>query len=88
MENHQADSIYPEPSGDPLHALQREVAFSAFESAHVGAVDADQLSEGLLGETTLQAVGAEVPPNRLLEIALCHTHHSQVALLEGLQTYE
>ena len=59
--------------GDVLEALQGEVPFASFQSAHVGAVDADDLGEGFLGQATLQAVEPQVGAYDALEITFHNT---------------
>ena len=71
-----------------LQALEGEVAFPAFHSAHVGAVDAKLVCEGFLAQASLQPVGTQVPAHRLLEITNSHISQPGHLLLEGLQTDE
>ncbi len=73
--------------GDPLHGLQRQVPLAAFNPAHVGAVDAEDVGEGFLAEATLFAVAAEVATQRLLQVAF-HALKPEILLLEGLHTYK
>ena len=55
-----------------LQALEGEVAFAAFDTAHVGAMDAKLVCEGFLAQASLQPVGTQVPAHRLLEITNSH----------------
>ena len=71
-----------------LQALEGEVALAAFDSAHVGAVDAKLVCEGFLAQASLQPVGTQVPAHRLLEITNSHISQPGHLLLEGLQTDE
>jgi hypothetical protein len=73
--------------GDAFQALERQVALAAFNATHVGAVDAELVGEGFLGDTALLAVGSEVPADGLLEFAF-HVADRSGPLLDGLQTYE
>ena len=54
-----------------LQALEGEVAFAAFDTAHVGAVDTKDFCEGFLAQASLQPVGAQVPAHRLLRSMPC-----------------
>ena len=71
-----------------LQALEGEVAFAAFDTAHVGAVDAKLVCEGFLAQASLHAVGTQVPAHRLLKITNSHIPQPGHLLLEGLQTDE
>ena len=71
-----------------LQALEREVAFPAFDTAHVGAMDTKNVCEGFLAQASLQPVGTQVPAHRLLEITNSHIPQPGHLLLEGLQTDE
>ena len=71
-----------------LQALEGEVAFAAFDTAHVGAVDTKDFCEGFLAQASLQPVGTQVPAHRLLEITNSHIPQPGYLLLEGLQTDE
>ena len=71
-----------------LQALEGEVAFASFDTAHVGAVDTKNVCEGFLAQASLQPVGTQVPAHRLLEIANSHISQPGYLLLEGLQTDE
>ena len=71
-----------------LQALEGEVAFTSFHSAHVGAVDAKNVCEGFLAQSSLQPVGTQIPAHRLLEITNSHISQPGHLLLEGLQTDE
>ena len=65
-------SFHPNLLGHLLQALEGEVAFSSFDTAHVGAVDAKDFCEGFLAQASLQPVGTQVPAHRLLEITNSH----------------
>ena len=71
-----------------LQALEGEVAFPAFDTAHVGAMDTKLVCEGFLAQASLQPVGTQVPAHRLLEITNNHISQPDYLLLEGLQTDE
>ena len=71
-----------------LQALEGEIAFAAFDTAHVGAVDAKDVCEGFLAQASLQPVGTQVPAHRLLEITNSHISQPGHLLLEGLHTDE
>ena len=71
-----------------LQALEGEVAFTAFDTAHVGAVYSKDVCEGFLAQASLQPVGTQVPAHRLLEITNSHNPQPGYLLLEGLQTDE
>jgi len=44
--------------GDLLQRAKGEVALAAFQAAHIGAVDTDDVSKGLLTETSLETEGS------------------------------
>jgi hypothetical protein len=48
------------PLCDPFQRAQPQVAFAALQAAHVGAVHAEHVREGLLAEATSRAVGPQV----------------------------
>lgn len=81
---HWIDTQYPR---DPFHGAQGEVAFAAFDTAQVSAVDTNDLGEGLLGQAAGFAVGPEVPAQCPLEVSF-HACNRLRPLLEGLQTYK
>jgi hypothetical protein len=76
-----------EALGDSFEGAEGEVAFPAFEAAHVGAVDAELFGEGFLGEASFLSVAAEVGADGALEVAL-HVADPARLLLDGLQTHE
>ena len=80
--------LHPNLLCQSFQALECEVAFAAFDSAHVGAVDAKLVCEGFLAQASLQPVGTQVPAHRLLEITNSHITQPGYLLLEGLQTDE
>lgn len=84
----QLPHLHPHRLGQSFQALEGEVAFASFQAAHVGAVDAELVGEGFLGEAFGKAVGPEVAPYGALEIADGHGVERCRTLLEGLQTYE
>ena len=84
----QPERLHPNLLCHLLQALEGEVAFTAFDSAHVGAVDAKDVCEGFLAQASLQPVGTQVPAHRLLEITNSHISQPGHLLLEGLQTDE
>jgi hypothetical protein len=81
----QCDWINPHPPGDPLEALEREVALAALKPAHVGAVYLDEIRERLLAEPAGFSVGPQVAPNGALEITF-HVSKASPPLLDSLQT--
>ena len=81
-------SFHPNLLCHLLQALEGQVAFAAFHTAHVGAVDAKDICEGFLAHASLQPVGTQVPAHRLLEITNSHISQPGYLLLEGLQTDE
>ena len=81
-------SLHPDLLCHLLQALEGEVAFTSFDTAHVGAVDAKLVCEGFLAQASLQPVGTQVPAHRLLEITNSHISQPGYLLLEGLQTDE
>ena len=81
-------SLHPNLLRHLLQALEGEVAFTSFDTAHVGAVDAKDVCEGFLAQASLQPVGTQVPAHRLLEITNSHISQPGYLLLEGLQTDE
>ena len=80
--------LHPDLLGHLLQALEGEVAFTSFDSTHVGAMDAKNVCEGFLAQASLQPVGTQVPAHRLLEITNSHISQPGHLLLEGLQTDE
>ena len=81
-------SLHPNLLCHLLQALEGEVAFASFDTAHVGAVDTKNVCEGFLAQASLQPVGTQVPAHRLLEITNSHISQPGYLLLEGLQTDE
>ena len=81
-------SLHPNLLRHPFQALEGEVAFTSFDTAHVGAVDAKNVCEGFLAQASLQPVGTQVPAHRLLEITNSHISQPGYLLLEGLHTDE
>lgn len=59
----QCQRVEADPRGDPLHALERQVALASLDAAHVGAVDAQGVGESLLAQATGTAVGQQVAAN-------------------------
>ena len=49
-----------ETISEPFDSLQREVPFAPFQSAHVGAMDAEEVGEGFLAEAFGVAYGTHV----------------------------
>src|SRR5262245_65561171 len=43
----------PESGGNPRHVQDRQVAASAFDTRHIGAIDCRQVSQSLLGQYPL-----------------------------------
>ena len=84
----ECQSLHPNLLCHLLQALEGEVAFTSFHSAHVGAVDAKNVCEGFLAQSSLQPVGTQVPAHRPLEITNSHISQPGYLLLEGLQTDE
>ena len=80
--------LHPDLLCHLLQALEGEVAFTAFHSAHVGAVDAKLVCEGFLAQASHQPVGTQVPAHRLLKVTNSHISQPGYLLLEGLQTDE
>ena len=80
--------LHPNLLRDLLQALEGEIAFASFDTAHVGAMDAKDVCEGFLAQASLQPVGTQVPAHRLLEITNSHISQPGHLLLEGLQTDE
>ena len=80
--------LHPNLLRDLLQALEGEIAFASFDTAHVGAMDAKDVCEGFLAQASLHAVGTQVPAHRLLEITNSHISQPGHLLLEGLQTDE
>ena len=82
---HQLLGLHPDGLGNALQALQGEVAFSSFNTTHVGAVHAQDASEGFVAETLRQPLPSQ-PPQQLPRITvqpLGYTHdvvQAEVAL--------
>lgn len=75
-------------AGDSFEALEREVALSALDPAHVRPMDTDHVGEGLLAEPPRLSQCAEVPADGLLEVPFHGPCTVTVTLLDGLQTYK
>lgn len=71
---------------DALEAAESQVALAALHAAHVRAMHAEDVREGLLAETERLAVPAQVAPDSPLQISF-HRRDGGDALLDGLQTY-
>lgn len=71
----------------PLDGTECEIAFAAFDAAHVRTVYPDDVREVLLAEAALFTVAAQVATKGLLQVAF-HVFEGFVVLLEGLHTYE
>lgn len=83
----QLERVDPHPAGEALHALEREVALTALDAAHVGPVDSQQIGERLLAEPSALPVSPDVTSHRALKIAL-HARNASRGILDGLQTYK
>ena len=72
---------------DSFDGLQREVAFSSFDPAHVGAVDLQHVGKGFLAEALLEAAGSQAPAQAPLQLSF---HRATIAslLLLSLHTDE
>lgn len=71
--------------GQPLEALQRQVALTALDAAHVRAVNAELIGKSFLAETARLSEHAKVAPHGPLKVAL-HNKNGVALLLDGLQT--
>lgn len=63
VEDRDAESV-----GDSLDRLQREVPFSALHAAQVGAVDAEDVREGLLAQAPPCSECSDSVPDRPLQL--------------------
>ena len=70
-----------------LHRSKGEVAFAAFDAAHVGAVHAETVSECFLAQAPVLPVAAEVRAEPPLQVAFHDGFDAAGLLLYGLQTY-
>ena len=66
---HQFLCLHSDGLGDALQALQGEVAFSSLDTTHVGAVHAQDASEGFVAETLRQPLPSQ-PPQQLPRITV------------------
>ena len=84
----QLQRVDPDHGGDVLDGLQGEVALTTLQAAHVRAMDADQVSKGLLGETMGLSIAAQATPDGPLEVPFHVRPDAARLLLERLQTYK
>lgn len=82
----QFERVEPDPLGDSLDALEREVTLAALYTSDVGPVDLEQVGECLLAQAVLFPVGPQVVPDGSLQVAF-HAGKASVLLLDSLQTY-
>ncbi len=64
--------VQVDPSGEPLDALERQVALPALDAAHVRAVDTEDIGEGLLAEAAGLPVGPQVQADDALQVSFGH----------------
>jgi hypothetical protein len=62
----QRQRVEIESAGDALQALEGQVALASLNAAHVGAVDAENISKRLLAESFGFAVGPQIAAHRSL----------------------
>ena len=74
--------------GQALERAQRQVALTAFQAAHVGAMDANEVRESFLTQTALLTVPPEIPADSPLQIALHEDIDAAGSLLVSLHTYK
>ncbi|OJX98224.1 MAG: hypothetical protein BGO96_03220 [Micrococcales bacterium 73-15] len=74
-------------TGDPLERLQRQVPLAALDTAHVGPMDAEHVSELLLAQPALHPDQAQVLSDPSLQLTF-HTDHVAGPLLMNLQTHQ
>jgi hypothetical protein len=79
--------LQAEAIGVTLQSLEGDVALTAFQSADVGPVYAEDVGESLLGQAAFLPVLPKVLAERSLEFSL-HGPSVLGLLLEGLQTYK
>jgi hypothetical protein len=84
----QAQRIDPQRFGDSLKRSQSEIPLASFNASCIGAVDAKNVGERLLGQSTVLTKCPEVAPNGLLEVSLGHLMTVTQLLLDGLHTYK
>lgn len=65
----QLERIDSHPRRDPLDRSQRQVALAALDTAHVGAMHAEQIGEVFLAQTAGFTALAHAPPDRGLQFA-------------------
>ena len=80
----EVSGIQPEPVGDPLERAEGQVPFPPLEGAHVGAVNAKDVSEGLLGKLHRQPTLTQAPTDLSLNLTF-HIGMVDDLLLIGLQ---
>ncbi len=61
--------VYADTTRQALQALESEVALATLDAAHVGAVDAEHVREGLLAQAESLAMSPQVVANSPLKIA-------------------
>ena len=64
----QLEGVDVDEFGDAFQRPERQVALTALQAAHVGAVDANEVGEGLLRQAELPPVEPEVAADSPLEI--------------------
>ena len=75
----QLQRVNPDPAGDAFDGLQGQVAFTALDAAHVGAVDVYLVGEGFLAETKGLTVTPEVVSEPPLKFPF-HGHDARATL--------
>lgn len=65
----QLQRLYPDCLRKPFDRPERQVALAPFQTAEVGAVDAEDVGEGLLGQATVVPVATEGLADGPLQIA-------------------
>jgi hypothetical protein len=78
----------PNSCGESLDGPQCQVPFAALDTAHVRAVDAQELRKGFLTEPLLLAEGSQVPAECRLQVTFHLRVNGGVLLLIGLHTDE
>ena len=66
----QGERLHPEAFGQTLDGAKAEVLVPPLDGADVGAVHPEELGEGFLGQGARQAMSANVPAQRVLQVAL------------------
>lgn len=84
----QRERVCSELGCDAFDGPQRQVAFTAFEAAHVGPMKPQDVSHRFLGKAARLPVATQVQADDPLQISFGHCPEASGMLPLGLQTYK